>query len=184
MTVYFSKLSIMDRKRGQVWVETVIYTLIGLVIIGLVLAVAKPKIEAKQDEVLISQAIESLSDINDKIYEVQKAPGNRRVIDLKIGKGKVVIDMENDKISWILDSSFLYSEEDVEIELGDVKIVSSTGSPYRVTISIYYSLDLRYDNSPSGTKELSESSIPYKLIIENGGISDDGSTLIVDLRIV
>jgi uncharacterized protein (UPF0333 family) len=38
-------------KRGQIWVETVVYTLIALVMIGLVLAFAKPKIEELQSDV-------------------------------------------------------------------------------------------------------------------------------------
>jgi len=37
-------------KRAQVWVETVIYTLIGLSIMGVVLAVAIPKINETKDK--------------------------------------------------------------------------------------------------------------------------------------
>ena len=40
----------MKLKRGQVWVETVIYTLIGLAIIGVVMAAALPKINERKDE--------------------------------------------------------------------------------------------------------------------------------------
>ena len=100
-------------KRGQIWVETVIYTLIGLAIIGLVLAAAKPKIDAKKDEIVIEQSIEALNNINNKIYEVQRAEGNRRGVELTVGKGKFVIDIEGDKISWVIESSFEYSEKDV-----------------------------------------------------------------------
>ncbi len=83
-------VSFAQRKRGQVWVETVIYTLIGIAIIGIVLAVAKPKIEAKKDQVFIEQAIASLGVLDEKLYEVQTATGNRRVVDLKIGKGSLL----------------------------------------------------------------------------------------------
>ena len=58
-------------KKGQVWVETVIYTLIGLAVIGLLLAVAKPKIDQMKDRALIDQAVEAMEAINSKIYEVQ-----------------------------------------------------------------------------------------------------------------
>ncbi len=35
-----------DDKRAQIWIETMIYTLIAFIMLGLVLAYAKPKIEA------------------------------------------------------------------------------------------------------------------------------------------
>ena len=41
---------------GQVWVETVTYTLIAIVMIGLVLSFAKPKIEELQDKTIIFSA--------------------------------------------------------------------------------------------------------------------------------
>ena len=53
-------------------------SLIGMAIIGLVLAVALPKINSKKDEIIIEQSIEALGNIDDKIYEVQRAAGNRR----------------------------------------------------------------------------------------------------------
>ena len=40
-----AKHSLKHGIRGQVWVETVVYTLIAFIMIGLVLGVAKPKIE-------------------------------------------------------------------------------------------------------------------------------------------
>ena len=58
----------MIRKDGQVWVETVIYTLIGLAIIALVLTAALPKINAKKDEMMIEQSIEALGNIDSKVY--------------------------------------------------------------------------------------------------------------------
>ena len=44
-------------KRGQVWVETVIYTLIALVMIGLVLSFVQPKIMELQDKATLQQSI-------------------------------------------------------------------------------------------------------------------------------
>ena len=156
-------------KRGQVWVETVIYTLIGLVIIGLVLAVAKPKIDAKKDEVIIEQAMEALGNINDKIYEVQRAIGNRRTIDLKIGKGTVIIDTSEDTISWVIDSSFEYSESGAVVPVGSLDVLTEPSSPWKVTLLEEYNVDIQYDGQTEGTKELSSASVPYSLIIENSG---------------
>jgi uncharacterized membrane-anchored protein YitT (DUF2179 family) len=105
-------------KRGQVWVETVIYTLIGLAIIGLVLAVAKPSIDKKKEEIVIEQSIESMSNIHSKIEDVLAAQGNQRVIDLKIGKGTLNVDTDNEKLYWVIDSVFEYSQEGSVIPVG------------------------------------------------------------------
>jgi type II secretory pathway pseudopilin PulG len=165
-------------KRGQVWVETVIYTLIGLVIIGLVLAAAKPKIDAKRDEVVIEQAIEALGNINDKIYEVQRAVGNRRTIDLKIGKGTMVIDIDSDTISWVIDSSFEYSEGGTVVPIGSLDVLTEESSPWKVTLLEEYNVDIQYLGQAGGTKELSSASVPYSLVIENSGRNGDDDMVI------
>ena len=46
---------VINSKHGQVWVETVIYTLIAFALIGTVLTFVKPKIEEMQDSAIISQ---------------------------------------------------------------------------------------------------------------------------------
>ena len=50
-------------KRSQVWVETVIYTLIALTVIGLFISFAKPKIEEIQDKAIVEQSVAMLEDI-------------------------------------------------------------------------------------------------------------------------
>ena len=168
--------------KGQVWVETVIYTLIGLAIIGLVLAVAKPKIDEKKDEASIKQAIESLGVINSEIYNVVNAgTGNRRTVDLKIGKGKLIIDMGGDVISWILDSSYEYSEEGVPIPIGRMNVTTSVGNPWEVRLDIGYGVNVTFDNGDVGTRELDAAAVEYKLIIENEG-RDSSGNIVVDLR--
>ena len=50
-------------KRGQIWVETMVYTLIAFALIGLVLAFVKPKIQETQDKAIIEQSVNILKDI-------------------------------------------------------------------------------------------------------------------------
>ncbi|MCK5449262.1 hypothetical protein KAI32_00175 [Candidatus Pacearchaeota archaeon] len=169
-------------KRGQIWVETVIYTLIGLAIIGLVLAAAKPKIDAMQDEIIIEQSIEALGNINDKIYEVQRATGNRRGVELTIGKGKFIIDMAGDKISWVIESSFEYSEKDVAVSLGSLEVLTKESTPWEVTLEEDYSIDIQFEGQTNGIKELTPASTPYELIIENKGIDATGN-IVIDLSV-
>ncbi len=165
-------------KKGQVWVETVIYTLIGLAIIGLVMAVALPKINQKKDEIIIEQSIEALGNIDDKIYEVQRAAGNRRVVDLEIRKGVLIIDMEEDTISWVLDSSFAYSEVDTSVPLGRISVTTRVGNPWEIELMMNYNMDLQYESDNSGVKQLNPAPTPYKLVIEN---KKENENIIVDL---
>lgn len=172
----------MDKK-GQIWVETVIYTLIGLTIIGLVLASALPKINERKDSISIEQSIDALKAIDGKIYEVQAARGNRRVVDLEIRKGLMIIDMENDEISWVLDSSFAYSEVGLNISLGRLNVTTMENSgSFKVELISGYNVDIRFGNETVGTKAINSAPTLYNLIIENSGVSDDGR-IIVDLRV-
>lgn len=168
------------KKRGQVWVETVIYTLIGLAVIGIMLAVAKPKIDEMKDRAIIDQSIEIMDLVNAKIHAVRQAPGNRRVVDLKIGKGKFVVDNDNDAIYWVIDNAKVeYSQigEWVPIS-GHMKVMTEEANPYTVTLNMSYPVDLRFDNATTGKKELDEAPTPYSLKIENIGV-EDGNTVIV-----
>jgi len=165
--------------RGQVWVETVIYTLIGLAVIGLVMAAALPKINARKDEIMIEQSIEALGNIDDKIYEVQRASGNRRVVDLEVRKGSLIVDMEGDTISWELDSRFEYSESGVSVPLGRLNVVTTSGDPWKVELTLSYEMDLRFDGSNFGTHRIDISPTPYKFVIENAG-KEDGN-IVIDL---
>ncbi len=155
------------RKKGQVWIETVIYTLIGLTIIGIVMAAALPKINSKKDELVVAQSIEALRNIDAKIRDAQKVAGNRRIIDLEIKRGKFIIDMEKDTISWIMDSRFQYSEVGVPISLGWLNVTTREGDPWEIEIKTEYSADLRYEIGDIGNKQLDISPTAYKFSIEN-----------------
>lgn len=156
-------------KRGQVWIETVIYTLIGLAVIGILLAVSKPKIEQMKDRIVIEQTIKSLNEVSTRIYDVQIATGNKRILDLKISKGVFYINSSRDKIGWILESNYKYSQLGRDVNLGNMIIKTTEGSPYIVEISMDYSPV----NLTAGGKEVyasfEGSPSAYKMSIENLG---------------
>jgi len=174
----------LSKRRGQIWVETVIYTLIGLAIIGIVLSVAQPKINAKKDEVVIDQSIEALGNIDDKISSVVgSSPGNTRIIDLVVGKGEVVIDMDNEAIIWKLDSRVKYSQENIEIELGKIKVKTvQDGGEWDVTLRLDYNYDLQFEGQNSGTKPFFKAATPYKLTVENDGLNPNDGKIIIMFR--
>lgn len=168
---------IIESKRAQVWIETVIYTLIGLAIIGILLAVSKPKFDAMKDQTIIQQTISSMNTINSKILEVKDLPANKRPVELQVSKGIFKVDSVNNKISWQLDSKFQYSELGVDVQVGTLMARTTAGNPYKVEFwSQFSNLDITSDGQE--VREAVEASTPYTVYIENKGISSDGKPII------
>ncbi|MCX6748194.1 MAG: hypothetical protein NT076_01170 [Candidatus Pacearchaeota archaeon] len=161
----------MKRGKGQVWVETVIYTLIGLAIMGIILAVVKPSIDAKKDQTILSQSEELLRNIKTQVEDVRYyGAGNSRVVELSIKKGELKIDSENDWIVFSMDSKYQYSELDKEVG-DDIKILT-TGKDknFKVSLRLDYSnvLNVTY-SSQDKEKTFTSSPTNYKLNIANNG---------------
>ena len=130
---FLVKIMIRDKnKRGQVWVETVIYTLIAFSLMGLVLAFVVPKVEETQDKGITEQSIKVLQDIDSLIREVALAPGNQRTPEVGINKGSLTIDATNDKIFFELESKYKYSEPGENITIG--KIIANTETKGNINI--------------------------------------------------
>lgn len=160
-------------KKAQVWVETVIYTLIGLTIIGVILAVAIPAIENYKDEILLEQTISALNKINDEISETKETVGNSRIVEFRIKKGNLLLDTQNETLVYTLEESRLeYSQPEKAIEQGDIEILTSKrGKKYDISLTIVYrddNIDLRY-NDKNENKIFNQAPIPYKWYIENNG---------------
>jgi type II secretory pathway pseudopilin PulG len=172
----------MDKK-AQVWIETMIYTLIGIAVIGLLLAFAKPKIDEMKDKSIIQQTISSFNDLNNKIIEIQrKGPENSREYSIKLSKGSIIIDPSRNRISWLLDSSYKYSEPGYVISSGDLKINTTIkGSGYTLEIFKDLNVNLTFDNAYY-KKELAQAPTPYTLLLKNNGVSQ-GSQLI-DISVI
>lgn len=172
-------------RRGQVWVETVIYTLIAFVIIGLVLTFARPKINEIQDNVIISQSIEMLEDIDTTIIDITTGgQGNKRILEIGIKKGTLFVDGVNDKIIFEAEIGHAYSELESPISKGNLEILTEEfGSEYKVTVTRDYSsaYDVQY-NSASEEGAITKSSSSYKLSITNSGTSE-GKT-VLDFEVV
>lgn len=169
----------MKSKLGQVWVETVIYTLIALILIGTVLAFAKPKIEQLQDKALLEQSLEIMDTINNNVLNVvQGGPGNKRVIDIGLKKGSITIDGENNQVYFKLEGTKqMYSEPDVEVVVGDVNVITTQkASKYDVTLTNNYpDYDVMYNGDSIGSKTITKAPNPYRIIISNNGTDPTGS---------
>lgn len=175
------RMFLKNSKSAQVWVETVVYTLIGITIIGIVIAVATPAIERYKDEMIIGQTTAVLNDLNEKILDVKDTgTGNRRIIpELRIKKGKMEIDCVNDKIIYTLEETRLqYSEEGQEVKQGDISIsTQERGRKYDITMTLSYDdVDLV---SNQNNKVLAPAATPYKLSVENNGTSGSKIQVII-----
>lgn len=161
------------KKRGQIWVEVVVYTLIALTLIGAVLAFIVPKVEEIQDKAVIEQSIVMMQNIDNTILSVESVPGNKRIINLGIKKGTLRIDSQKDEIVFEMQSEAIYSELGQNLSLenidGGTILTEKEGSSNKITLTINYSkYDLTY-NGKNESKTITKSSTPYKLSIENKG---------------
>ena len=164
----------MKIKKGQIWVETVIYTLIGLAIITIILVTVIPRIERIKDKVIIEQTISAMNEFDDKILEIETV-GEVRIVNFRVAKGKIEIDSINNLIIYVLEDTKLeMSEPGVEIEQGRVILkTEKMGSKFKVSLTMKYdNIDITYENEEN-TKVLHAGATLYKIIIENTGIIGD-----------
>ncbi|MCA9485559.1 MAG: hypothetical protein KC506_01815 [Nanoarchaeota archaeon] len=173
-------------RKGQVWIETVLYTLIGLALIGVVLAIATPKINETKDRVVIEQTVEAMNEFDQKIYSaIEGSEGNvRKISAFKMKKGSLVIDKENNEIYFLLDDlGKPYSQPGEIIEDGRVNILTTENpSSYSVKVSISYDgiADIEYENT-EGSVKYNAASTAYSFTLTNKG--DSNQDLIKEIYI-
>ncbi len=160
------------KKRGQIWVETVIYTLIALTMISLVLSFVRPKILEMQDQTILEQSRNMISNIDGILSSIsQGGLGNKRNIELSIKKGDLRIDCENNLIKFEMESNHFYSEPEEEINEGKIEVYTEeVGDEGVVSFTIQYSED--YNMTCNGEKEkviLSQAPTSYRLSISHEG---------------
>lgn len=169
----------MKNRRGQIWVETIIYTLIAFALIGLVLAFVKPKIEEIQDKGIIDQSISVLDDI-DLIIRTLGDPGNQRIINLGISKGIFNIDGENNKLFFEIESRHTYSEPGRNVTIGNIIVLTEKkGKINDVTLTRNYEgeYDITHQNM-NELKEIGRTSTSYTILIANKGENALNETII------
>lgn len=161
-------------KKAQIWIESVLYMLIGLALIGLALTFVTPRINESKDRLIVEQSVNTMNILDEKIKEViESGAGNvRRIEALNLKEGEIFFDSATDQI--ILKIGELenpYSEEGVEIEIGEVVIISGkTGGKDSVSLKLDYSgiYDITFEDSQN-EKVLTAASTPYSIYIENNG---------------
>jgi len=177
------KNNLQKSMRAQIWVETVLYTVIGLAIIGIILAVATPVINEYKDEVVIKQTIDALNKVNQLILDVEDAPsGEKRSIELAIKRGSLTINSSGDNIIYVLEETELqYSEPGEEVKEGDIKVrTEEKGKKYNIFLALSYdNINITY-NGNEEIQKFSHSATPYTLFVENNGVINDKVS--IDIR--
>lgn len=160
------------KKKAQVWVETVIYTLIGLSIIAAVLAIITPKIQETKDKAVIDQSLDILDSLSRNIDEIKFAPGNSWPVQVKFDKGKFVVDGVNDQVYFLFeDSKVKYSQEGEEIVRGRIHIMTTKVNRNTVVkLSLNYTaiLNITYQDSDR-VQTFQSAALPYDLFVEHKG---------------
>jgi len=175
------------KKRGkiaQVWIETVIYTLIGLAIIGTLLAVTTPKINQLKDKAIITQTIESLNNLNQQIQNTLIASGNKRTVSLTIKKGEYVIDSVNNNIYYVMKgTNLLYSQLNQSQKQGDITILTEEmNNRYNIYLILNYSsYNITYQDEDKN-RALTSAPAAYNLLIENKGSLTSDSPIQINIE--
>jgi type II secretory pathway pseudopilin PulG len=173
--------------RAQVWVETVIYTLIALVMIGLVLSFARPKIAELQDKAILEQSVSMMKEINNILLDLsQGGSGNRRKAELSLNKGSLIVDGTEDTITFRMEeSNYDYSEPGEPVEDGNIAILTeSTGDTSTVTMTLDYTGIYNIVYQDTGEKKtISASSVPYNLYITNEGVPEGGGNTVMNFEL-
>lgn len=171
----------LKKRRGQVWIETVTYTLIAFVLIGLILGFAKPKIEEIQDQSIIEQTIKVIKELDYTINDIsEKGAGNKRNVELTIKKGEFYILASNNTLKFFLEGKFMYSQPGQPYEESGINILTEeVGKEYHVTLQKKYKdINITY-NGRDEDKKILKGSTPYNIYITNKG----GANQTIDFQV-
>lgn len=112
-------------KRGDIWVSTVIYIAISIIVIAIVLLAALPLIQKLKDRNVTIQTKNILTQIDKNIKEViSSGPGAKRVISpIIIDSGLLEIDALNSDINWTMKTKDASAEPGILRQEGSVFII-------------------------------------------------------------
>lgn len=174
----------MIKNKSQIWIETAIYTLIGLTIIAIVLSIAAPQIEKIKEKIIIKQTITALDELNNEIQKVGENAGTIKIVLFKITKGKLEIKSNENKITYsLVNTNLEFSEEGQKIKEGDLTFYTEKqGRRFNVFLELgYENLNITF-NGREEIKTLSQGT--YKIQLKNVGDNPVGNKTHIDFMLV
>ena len=178
--------NLLNSKHSQIWVETAVYTLIGLTLIAIIIAMANPQIQKIKDKAIIEQTISAMNILDEKILEVQQSEGRVGKVVFKIAKGRLEINSNDNLIQYIFEDTKLeLSEPGVEIKQGNIILkTEKSGARFNIILLMRYNIDITNKNNEE-IKLLQEGATPYNILIENKGSSlGPGTTTQLDFEVI
>ena len=188
-----TKISNSERKdktmnqdlRGQIWVETAIYTLIGLTLISIILSVAIPQVQKIKDRSILRQSAESLIDLTNELLKISDVAGNLRIFYFAFDKGRLEINSSGDSISYRLENTnYKFSEPGKKILYGDITYETQTyGKKYIITLSLNYTNTHNITFKGKDDTYIIHNGI-YKIKMENIGDIQPNQKIHIDFDVV
>ena len=182
------------RKKGQIWVSTVLYISLSLVAMTVILGAGLPMLNRMKERNTVIESKTMMHAVSDAISTVvTEGPGSRRVLDPVIIKGgKLIFDVGDNKVRWEMktetmlmepceandnnecsDTNLIQREGDVEMYLLETFVVDE----YMVNLLLDYSrvnIDLQYTDKNKIKGPLVGS---YLIAISNDGKADGKVTV-------
>ena len=174
-------IQLLFERKSQIWVETVIYTLIGLTLIAIVLSIATPYLQTVKDKAVISQTVDALLVLHKELLVVADVVGNVRIVQFKILKGGITINELNDTIQYVLENTNAkYSEPGVPVTEGDlVYLTEPYARRYTIFVTIpFTNFDIINENEQAITL-LPAGGVLYKIKIENEGFNETSGKIMI-----
>jgi hypothetical protein len=163
-------------RKAQVWIETVLYTLIGLAIIGIILGLVRPAIQEKQDQVVLEQSLDILKGIDNNVQEIiHTGVGNSRAMEISLKKGSLIFNCTGNEIYFEMESAHMYSETGDVINVSrniQALTIEKAKGRYDVKFSMSYNFNITFEDKDI-VKSLTASSTPYNVAVANKGSSID-----------
>lgn len=113
------------KKKAEVWVSAILYTLIITSVIIMIIKIGGPIIDNMKDKTSVSNAKSTMISLDTVINEVaNEGEGSQRIVPVEIKNGKITI--KNDEISWELKTKTDVMESRSDQNFGNLKISSNS----------------------------------------------------------
>ncbi len=165
-------------KKAQLWVSTVLYTLIGLTVISMLLLAAKPKIEQSRDNFIIQYMLNTMESFYSELYATSISPGASRQFFITIHKGVLSFNTSNDVIMWEMPCSFAYSEPGQILKVGHITVLTEnkTGYTVKAWLNLTNLINITFNANDNIVQTFGKAPRPYELWLKNNG------TMVVDIQ--
>ena len=159
----------IEKKKGAIWVSTVLYILITIAVLGIAFAALKPEIDRMRDKAIIEQSLKMMNNIDETFNQVNETQGTKRQIQIQLKKGNLIFDCGvgyQKKILWEFETTYKYSQPNAEINIGNIKAktIEKTGG-YNVMLWLEYD-NIMFDENDV-RKVFTAGELPYTFFIEN-----------------